>query len=284
MKKIILTSTFIYAFFFTAQLRAQVPGDLHYYLLTYITVQECNSEGTPVGSAQTIPSGTKFTISGFTENDFIIRLWMWDTTGYADVSSQLSLNKILTKPQNAIRNNFKNYSTLNVQPNTTNGTNILRYFILPKGYLDVFARKIVAKWNATYGVALLPFKLRPSKGDFSKDLSISNMGGCKRRLNLEGTSSISILFGMGITSVSLDSVNTESKVTKAEDRAAITLSVGLVYEYERLQIGLFTGWDWLSRNSVSNWGYQGKEWLALGLGFSIFSDTKATKEEGKQTD
>jgi hypothetical protein len=54
-----------------------------------------------------------------------------------------------------------------------------------------------------------------------------------------------------------------------------------VLQWQKLQFGVFTGWDWLSKSNVDNWRYQAKSWLALGIGFSIFSKENASKQEEK---
>jgi hypothetical protein len=251
---------------------------IFYKLKGETILQECSATGDSIG-IKAVPGGSKFTIVNLKGDNYIIRFWQWqvDTTEAKALNTKTDSRH--NKNEKQIKSNYEKYLNFNVD--ISKSTSTLRYFIISKSAIDFFTEKITQKWSATYGVAVLPFKYRSQNGDFLKDLSISNLGGIKLSPN-NGKCSVSLLIGIGISSVTLDSLNTSGIITKQQDRAAITLPIGLVLQYEKLQIGLFTGWDWLSKRSIDGWDYQGKNWLALGIGISIFSDEKATKKEGGQ--
>ncbi len=228
------------------------PTDRFYMLKAAALLQESSNLGVAVGTVTLVPGNSKFTIVSFTNTDYIIQFWL-----FGDATK-------------AALYNF----TAVAAPNN------LRYFIIPKTDLVFYAIKIVNKCSATYGAAVLPFKYRPQfGGDFSKDVALSNLGGI-RFSTRTGRLSGSFVIGIGISSVTLDSLNTNGGVLDASEKAAISFPVGLVVQFERLQIGLFTGWDRISRSDVHGWTYQAKPWFALGIGFSIFSDESAPTKAG----
>ena len=287
-----------------------------FYKLTGETViQECDINGNAESFAPiSVPGGSKFTIVSVKIEEktefYIIRFWAWDTTGSwkmkakkHNIDNAIKHIKDSLKQKNVIASGEEEkklneleqeLEKLKLEESSSNYVKAskynfdfskpadnLRYFRILKTALDIFATEIVSRWSPTVGGVTLPFKYRYQGGEFKKDLSISSMGGWKRAINTTGTQSLTFLLGIGLSSVGLDSLNTKGKITEAQDRSAVSLSGGIVYQWDRLQIGFFTGYDWLTTPNRDNWSYDGKNWFSIGIGVSLFNEDKAAKNEGK---
>jgi hypothetical protein len=129
-------------------------------------------------------------------------------------------------------------------------------------------------WDLAAGVLLLPIKLRGGGSrdfDFSKDVTLGTVAGPRWRIHSQRDVFVSVLGGAGITAVTLDAENTAGVVTEATDRAAVTVTTGVMFEVNRFQLGLMVGWDQISNPNQQNWEYQGHRWLSLGLGYTLLS-------------
>jgi hypothetical protein len=64
--------------------------------------------------------------------------------------------------------------------------------------------------------------------------------------------------------------------------SALTLSFGIMAQYHKVQIVLLLGWDRISNlnNTTYGWKYQGRPWISIGLGYSIFT-TNTTDQSSK---
>ena len=251
-----------------------------FYKLNGATIiQECDING-EINSynKKLAPSGAKFTIIGTkvekTDSQsvefYLINFWSWNDDGYSDTTKK---EKLIKSHSRAMEFNYKGSSR-------SAASSDQRYFRIPKSSLDQYAEELVAKWTETIGAITLPFKYRPQGGTIKKDLAISGMGGLKRNY-YNGKFSLNILGGIGLSSVNLDSLNTRGNVLESQDRSAVTFSTGLVFQWNKLQIGIFTGWDWLTTPNNDKWSYHGKNWLSLGIGISLFSSESTVKSEGE---
>lgn len=246
-----------------------------------VILQECDLNGDITGKVRKlIPENLKFTILEVIRDSYLISFWE-----LADERSLLAEYSKLSKPINTLALSTSNRKILSKYElydkairDGSAGTK--RYFLIRKTLLDSVASKIVKRWSPVYGSAVLPFKLRTQTGEFKKDITISGLGGLKVS-STRGHLSFAAVTGIGITSVSVDSLSTFGVIKKSEDRAAITIPVGIVVEWRKLQLGIYGGADWLSKSNLDNWRYQGKNWWAIGIGFSIFSEEKPAKEESK---
>lgn len=193
-----------------------------------------------------LEGGTKFTIVDETLSDYVLTVW-----NYGD-------------PEKDGR-----YSEDSVTGETY-------FYLIPKNELDKISKILYKRWSATYGVTSFPFKYRPQTGVFEPTFSLSATGGVK--YNFDRTNddySISFLLGVGPSSVSLTKDNTApwSGVTTSTQSSAVTLSFGMVFQMERVQIGLSLGMDSKLDGNREEWIYQGKDWLSLGIGLSLFSNS-----------
>jgi hypothetical protein len=244
----------------------------------YHQFQECDAKGnTEEFTTKVLPATSKFTIvDKLTGGDYIIKFWEWENI--RNMRSPTDRKTIVTNTYLApvLQNTTDKAESFNFR--VKDGNWDIRYFRITAVELELYAEELQSWLMATGGIATMPFKYR-WKNDFSKDLTLSNLGGIIHRF--PNNVNLSALLGIGISSVTLDSANTEGEIRKAADFAALTISFGLVVEFQRLQIGVFTGWDHLTASSRNNWIYQGKNWIAVGIGFALFSESNSRSEEGK---
>ena len=123
------------------------------------------------------------------------------------------------------------------------------------------------------GSSVIPLRIRLDPFDFGADFSFGTTFGTKFRLSPYNDASIHTVLGLHLTSVSLDSLDTEGAVTSTttETETALTPLVGLVFGFSSAQIGLYSGWDFIKGEFKDKWIYQGKPWLSIGVGVSLFT-------------
>jgi hypothetical protein len=171
----------------------------------------------------------------------------------------------------------ENYRTFNVDTNSD--PDRPRIFCVDRGIFRRTASRIYewgwASRDLAAGILLLPIKMRFGGSDrdfdFSKDVTVGTVVGPRFRMSPRRDAYASFLVGAGLTAVTLDSTNTHGVIKQSTDRPAVTLSLGPMVEMNRFQIGAMWGWDFISRSRQSNWRYQGRPWLAIGLGYTILS-------------
>ncbi len=147
----------------------------------------------------------------------------------------------------------------------------------------------LAGTSITGGVVLMPFKLRPAVTnngvktgfDFSKDLQLGISGGIRQKLTHYNPFFLNVLLNVGISSVMKDSFNTGGQTRQPTDVAAFTYAIGIVFDFAKIQFGVFAGRDRLSARDVGGWVYQNKTWWSVGFGYTLFSvSTKPVAQSG----
>ncbi|WP_428661969.1 hypothetical protein [Runella sp.] len=96
------------------------------------------------------------------------------------------------------------------------------------------------------------------------------------------TASYSLITGYSISNVILEKYSVRRNdvdLTEINNYTAFSLSIGPMIEHNRVQAGIFLGFDILSRLNQSHfgWFHQGKPWLSVGFGYSIFSNQEENK-------
>jgi hypothetical protein len=160
-----------------------------------------------------------------------------------------------------------------------------RYFRVSKN--DVAARTISFVPNGisfTAGTILVPIKTRSSKDnngntnnfEFSKDIAIGPFVGGKLRIDNYRPNFFNLGLSVGISSVSIVNKSTDNITSfPVQDIAAFTWSVGGIFEFDKIQVGIFAGKDRINNNfnvderTGYNWQYQNKLWWSIGFGYSL---------------
>lgn len=187
---------------------------------------------------------------------------------------------------NHLRDDSVYYSYLNFSDQSLYSIyNTPTTWVMSEKEFEEIARPLYSRYKgAKVGVYTVPFRLRGvgAKGepfDFESSLSLSAnlvFGFGSRR---EKHSIADLSLGLGLTSIGLDSLNSE--VSENRTASAFTLSMGLVlWPNEHINIGAFVGWDKLGlKDRSTDWIYDGKTWLGLGIniGFEALTTDKNAK-------
>lgn len=219
-----------------------------YQLLVEVPIWECNIDGSNVNAGTEIaPQNAKFLIIGskHVPDDFVIIRFLKWKKGSAESAKYNYVNS--SSGPNAIK---------------TENTDF-KYFKMRQSDFETNAVKIYRQWFPyfTAGTVLIPIKIRFSPFNFSKDFTLGPTAGLKLRLTKFTGNYMNILGSIGVTSVTLDSLSTQGKIKSASDRPAITPSIGCVFEFHNVQIGIFCGFDYISKKENVDWVYQGKPWI-----------------------
>ncbi|WP_299122995.1 hypothetical protein [uncultured Winogradskyella sp.] len=131
------------------------------------------------------------------------------------------------------------------------------------------------------GILSLPFKARPDDNlGFDTEFNFNSTVSFKLGSFL-GTS-FNIQLGAGIGTVGLNESNTSytgEGTIQPQDVSTLTILTGLMLQYERVQVGLYLGWDHINNQSVFNWQSNGDKWIGFGVGFSVFKVNLGKREE-----
>lgn len=232
-----------------------------------IQLNECLLDGTVTGNNEIITKGVEFEISRIESNgDLIINI-----LNFKGVAKTVGLNAKYV------------YDTNGAQ----------KYFKLSKSIFDDENQvsELLPRNSFTFGALTVPIKLRFGSGkdkdprryfDFTSDVNIGVSAGHKFRPYRNENFAVNFLFGFSVTSVEVDQETTGDFVTTNTKAAAFTPNASIVFETKDFQIGAFIGVDILSGELGSNWLYQKKPWIGIGLGYGIFSkDKKANSQKGQ---
>ena len=167
-----------------------------------------------------------------------------------------------------------------------------RYFKVGVAYIEALAVRETRIGGAlAAGVINFPFKYRPQKGnaDFSGAFNFGAGIGYKFHHKSWRQFTYSIISGYSISNVVLDSSNAnknQGKLSSTNNFTAFSFSLGLLAEYQRVQAGIFIGWDRISKlnHREFDWQYQGKPWISVGFGFAIFSGQKEQGDKNTTAD
>jgi len=252
-----------------------------YIFDSYEQVTECSALGAPVAGAIpiTVIKGSIFTVERVMANgDLVIRFNQFNL--YKDpakraiaITNRLTYN-FKTEPQAAV--NSVNRAQDNV-----------RFFLLAKNTMTASCSEYVytSSWTIYFGTITTPFKFRFKPFLFTTNLSLGAAICFQKTFHKDF--SWGIIPGLSLSSVTLDSFSTRGTVTTSSDRPAITPSVHGMLGYRNINLLVGIGWDFINKTSTieESWIYQGKMWMGVGIGISLFaaSNTSANTNTTQST-
>lgn len=274
---------------------AQKPIGL-YTWKNSIVMKACNIYGVRTGGAELSEPGQEFRVIG----DVLVGTNHYSVMKILDYAH---VNKRLIHP-NKIKTDAKFFKyNYNAPPATYekltdqdkfggNYSNNQIYFIARSDSVDSASVKYIntrVSGSLSFGIVNFPFKYRPQKGkaDFSGAFNFGAAVGYKFKHRTYGTS-FSIITCYSVSNIVLDSVSTssnQSKLSKTNNFTAFSFSAGVLLEYQKVQAGVFIGWDTLNRINQEEygWHYNGKPWFSVGFGFSIFSSQTPSSSTASPT-
>jgi hypothetical protein len=120
----------------------------------------------------------------------------------------------------------------------------------------------------------LPIKFRKLDGEvqLSGNFSIGYAFGWKVRVNNNPYNECFLNIIPYAISVGTDQYfarNADDSFTEKKEAFALNYAtMGIAYQFNKVNAGIFTGWDRMF-NEKKDWVYQKKSWLSLGLGYKI---------------
>lgn len=282
MRKVILS--LIYVLFFVFNLEAK--DYFESYKTKYnMSLQECLFNGDKdTLKVYDFPAFSKFSIVGIIDNSYIIMFWFWnyEEEEIQELNRNVSSLSLEGKERLEKLNIRKtNYYNLNIRK--VDNVTIRKYFLIEKTSLEQQCIKLYRKTSPTAGTIAFPFKFRPYTKEVNTDIGISAVVGLKINLDGEAKSSFSFLGGFGLANINLDSTNCYNRQVEGSNRSAVSLNFGGVLDWRGIQIGLFSGIDFLSNNKKDRWMNNSKPWFALGLGISLYKeDSNFIKETNNE--
>lgn len=150
------------------------------------------------------------------------------------------------------------------------------YFVISVSEFHTKANPYPKMNNFIFGALLAPIKIRLGNKeerlfDFTTDVAIGTSVGLRMGISEFQPQYINFLLSVGISSVYADEESLAGILTDQANLAALTLSGGVLFEISDMQVGLFAGADWLSKEAGRAWGNQGQLWFSIGIGYQIFS-------------
>ena len=122
------------------------------------------------------------------------------------------------------------------------------------------------------GAYTVPFRLRGVGGEFDFDPTISLTANIIAGFGsiYKERSWLDFSFGVGLSSIVLDSTNSDL-IDENRTAGAFTLSLGALFKPEDyINFGLFLGWDNLGKKDRPvNWNYNNKPWIGIGINISF---------------
>lgn len=163
------------------------------------------------------------------------------------------------------------------------------YFLVDQDMVQVYSERFESYGlSLAFGSVSFPFKFRLASGasDFTGSFNFGAAIGIKLPHESYSKFQYSLLTGYSISNIVLDSVSVSrnaSKLVSTNNFTAFSFSLGAMVEYEKVQAGVFIGWDRLNRinQDYYGWKYQGKPWFSVGFGYSIFSAKSANIQSGQ---
>ncbi|MES2648176.1 MAG: hypothetical protein V4717_14970 [Bacteroidota bacterium] len=242
------------------------------------TMKSCHINGDLDDGSQASEPGQKFQVIEIIKDSAIIKILDY-TKKKDDKTLELS-PKFFVYNYKADRTVYTNSATENRMARAY-GANQL-YFKIPVIDLDKYAvREEIIKASLAAGIINFPFKYRPQKDnkDFTGSFNFGAGVGYTFSHKSWRTFTHSVLSGYSISNIVLDAASVTKNAEKLESTnnfTAFSFSLGYMVQYDKVQAGIFLGWDNISKitHNEFNWVYQGKPWISVGFGLAIFSGEK----------
>lgn len=276
----------IILFCFIFDVKSQIKLGQYRWLITY-NMQQCDIAGTPTTPLTSILSvkGQIFEIVAFTPA--ATGIISDQTTTHAIIKILDYKNRDDPSSKFYIYNyngGYLSYFALNsAAKNAKSYANNQKYFLIPISIFTtsgVEQHELIAS-NFEVGILNFPAKFRFNKKntDFSGPFNLGATIDLTLRHFSSKKSKTAFVFGIGISNNNLDTASVrrnQSILSSANNFSTFTICYGVMKKFGRLQIGLFSGNDWINNlNQITfGWKYQGKFWASLAFGYSIFTPTE----------
>lgn len=263
--KLLLLTIFLFVSNFNWGQNVEAATKLNgiYIMNQNISVVSCDGIGEQLGKVEIAMKGYLFTIEKEKlDGSVVIKFLKWKK----DTVRAEKFNSFKEPVKKKMLNDKKKMVDSIVY------VDIPRFFLISKDDSLKYSKFVKQKkWNITFGTITTPFKFRFSPSVFTNNLSLGASANISYQLLDEFY--VGGVFGLSLSSVTLDSASTNGFVTVNTERPAFTPSLHLLLGYKQINLLVGVGWDIINKNSdiEKSWIYDGKPWLGLGLGISLFN-------------
>lgn len=252
-------------------------------------IQECDGAGNILMNETNSPKiaykGSTFTVEDEIGDVLVIKFGVWNLPKQRN---KQYYSEQLSKRSNY---NFKNNPELSFKKHSFES---IRYFRITKEEFNNSCTQYVPKievsqfWKRidfTFGTLTIPFKIRsldkPNKLVFTPNLSIG--GAIYSQYKVSEDFSFGFVGGISVSSITLDSASTEGVVKvnhSGNSRPSLTFTGQFLAAYKTINLTVGLGWDYINiaTNIERSWIYQGKPWLGIGIGVSLFNEGTAPEK------
>lgn len=74
----------------------------------------------------------------------------------------------------------------------------------------------------------------------------------------------------GFSTVKLTTKNSKILEKKLNNNGLLSVGIGATYSFNKINVGGFYGYDFALGQDATDWNYNGKPWLGIALGYSLF--------------
>ena len=242
-----------------------------------------------------LKEGTKFFVSGVEEDGYIISVWNFADNDASKAkfyesrlekkevdSLKFSPYRILKSELGLVLKGNKQVSvaeslgSLEELAYIDSWANNLQFFISLKDFNDKTESIYPKQTSFTWGFLSLPIKARfgnkSAPFTFEEKINFGISLGYKWQHVGTTYKASNLLGGVSIANV---------KVDTDKSAAALSFSLGYMFQYDKFQAGLFSGFDFIDQQPKVNWGYQGKPWIGFAIGVSLFGENKTSISTGQ---
>lgn len=130
-------------------------------------------------------------------------------------------------------------------------------------------------WSFDMAALNIPVKIRPRRGDsaplLESDFNIGASFHAKNRLSGHKPYYISVVGFASIQAIRMDaSNNTSLGADSVENPMAVAYGGGIIFELNKIQLGVLAGADAAFGDLSSDFVYQNAPWIGFGLGYDLF--------------
>jgi hypothetical protein len=256
-KKLFPFLCFLLLFSITSFGQTEIRENRHVFKFD-ISLSECNFDGTLVtlANSKVMEKDWKFRVRNIVNDgkDYVIQI-----SKFTDGSSKSISQNALTYQKSILEN---------------------IYFKISSSQYLSFAEELKRRGSFVVGASTTLIKIRPGNGkdkededviysEFGNDFNIGITAGWRVN-NYKDNVAVSIVGGIGFSSIKVTPQTTRDFITSESSQSAITFSSGLIFEVEKFQISTFVGIDAMSGEIGRNWIYRHRPWIGLGFGYEIF--------------
>ena len=264
-----LSTLFVLLFIFPLSAQDIKIGDLIKFKSSILTSSQTNKD--------TLHANIVFRIQNIEGESIYVEALPFTENGYKKVNldgKDIIIEKENGKLKNAIPYEEASlYVKLKANERTLANTYNDKIFKLDKkNFTDNF-EKAISFDRVTLGVLSLPVKFRfQEQSTFETNFNIGATVGLRLFTNPFSPYAFYVQTGINIGTTKLTNTNSSIEPEKEINASLGTILFGAMFQYKKIQSGIYLGYDFISNQKEYSWNYHGKPWLSIGIGIDVFEN------------